>query len=205
MTVRVGPSRIDRVREALGLVADNPEVVEAISAADKAAAKEAAEQAKRLAAARARVEAGVAERARQLIADHAALEAEAIRQAAERLARAQLEHEHVTRLTATKPQVWAALTPPERLTDALVAAATGRLRDSTPLPWDPAGRSAVQWRSDEARAASKAVADLEAAEAARLAPPPDDREARREAARQAEIDEAKRKAKVGKYAPGAGS
>ena len=150
MTVRTGPTLRDRIRDAAALVRNNPTELEAISAEDLAAAEAAAREAKRTADARAKVEQNLAARTVALIEDWIALEQSALHDAAQRLAREQLQRQY-----GLVPLKVAAYNPaPMRLDRPRVELALKNLRDSAPVAYVKGGKSAAEARSEMVRAAS---------------------------------------------------
>jgi hypothetical protein len=164
MTVRIGPSLRDRVRDALRTVQNNPAELAAIDAIDAAEAKARAAEAERLAKAATKRDAALEARIEAIIEDHVAREQDALRLAAEKVARAQLDAE-----LGITPRTALALSPsPVRITPRILENARAQIAERTPLPWDRQGRTANALRSDEARA-SGAVDDVEARIAERKA------------------------------------
>jgi hypothetical protein len=152
------------LRAALAVVRGAPaDSIAALDQADMAAQAAAEREAKRKADLAAKVEKTIPARVEQIVADYLALEAEAIRKAATDLARVQLEAE----LGITPPEVLAMGGWPGRLAGGRVDKIRSRLADSLPLPWNPKGGTAIQYRSamtadSRAKAeAPKALADSE--------------------------------------------
>jgi hypothetical protein len=153
-----------RVKSALAIVQNNPAEIAAIDAEAAAAAKAATAEAERLAKAAAKRDAAMPARIEAVIEDHVAREQDALRLAAEKVARAQLDAEH-----GITPRTALALSPsPVRITTRILENARAQIAERTPLPWDRAQRTANAFRSDEARAAG-AVDDVEARIAERKA------------------------------------
>jgi hypothetical protein len=183
------------LRSAVELVRGNPGAVEALEAEDAARAKAAADAAKAKAAAEQKVAAALEARTAQLVADWHELEKAAIRDAAARLAKEQLDRQY-----GVVPAKLAAMSPaPARLTPRHVDASLARLTGSAPVGYDPEGRSAAVLRSAQAAAAAEAL------EAARPPTAVDDvdariaeRRAQMEAQRVAGIAKRKKDAGIGK-------
>lgn len=147
------------LRDALRAVRSaSPDAIRAIDAAEKAALAEAEKAAKRQASLAEKINQALPERTAAIAADWLALQAEAINEAAEALARRQLEAEH----GAIDPRTLALQGyPPARLATSKVEHALRKMIDTTPVPWDRAGRTAAVVRSGGQRAASEAAAAAE--------------------------------------------
>lgn len=173
----------DALRKAVALVRGNPaaKTIEAeLDAAEKAQAEAAAAEAKRRASAQSKVDADLPALTAELMADYEALRVEAVRAAAEDLARQQLEIKH----GLVNPKVLAfSGAPPVRLGIAFVDRKFDRLATSTPIGWDKAGRLPAVVRSEQAKALHDALAagqvdDVEARIAERMAKLEADRQRR---------------------------
>jgi hypothetical protein len=186
----------EALKAAVALVRGNAPAVEAL---DKEAAAEDARikaEAKRRAEAETKIERDLAARTAALVADWQALGAEAVRLAAEALAREQLQREH-----GIVPPKVAAMTPAAaRLDERRIEQARRRLGGSAAIPWDKQGRSADRFRADLTRAASEAAAPvgLSRAEVETLAA---ERRAKLEEARQARISDRKQAARAAGLLP----
>jgi hypothetical protein len=153
-----------RVKSALAVVQSNPGEIAAIDAEAQAAAKAAAAEADRLAKAAAKRDAAMPARVEAIIEDHIGREQDALRLAAEKVAKAQLDAE-----LGITPRTALALSPsPARITPRILENARAQIAERTPLPWDRQGRTANAIRVDQARA-SGAVDDVEARIAERKA------------------------------------
>jgi hypothetical protein len=151
MTMFTKPSRV--LREAVALVKRNPVGVAELDAQDAAAAAQAKADAKRKADALAKVDDALEARRDLLIDDWVDREQAALRYAAERLAREQLQRTH----GVVPANVAAAFPAAVRLTASMLDSARNRVAEELPVPWDKRGRSTSQYRSDEARAAASAA------------------------------------------------
>lgn len=144
--------RIPNLRDALDLVRGHPAEVEALDKAAADAAAEAVRAEKERARLAAKVDAKVAERTEHLIRDWAELQSEAVRVAAEGLARHQLERE--VGLVPPRAAAMSGLSP--RLTAGLVERALHGLVASAPIAWR-GGRPAADVRSADTRKAAEAA------------------------------------------------
>lgn len=134
----------ETIRQAAKLLQSNPAALAALEAEEAERTTAAEAQARALAKAEERAAAGVAERARQIAEDWFAIQQEAITAAAERLARAQLDHELVAPVRGVSPAALVATLPPARLTESMVEAQLRRLIASTPLLYDKRGRTPAE-------------------------------------------------------------
>jgi hypothetical protein len=200
MTVRIGPSIKDRVRDAMKIVQSNPTVIAEMTAEEAEAAKADAAEAKRLAAAYIRVEADLPDRAAALVKDYQDRELAALMQAADSLARQQLE-----RAYGVIPPQLAAMSPAQaRISERFLDTFRARVFSDLPLAYDKRGRSGAELRSDQAREAATDVDDVQTRVAQRQADAAA-RQAQHEAARQAAVAARKEQARAAGVLPRVGS
>jgi hypothetical protein len=134
----------DTLRAALATVRNNPDAVAELERADAERARLAAAEAKRRDDAASKLVKLLPERTAAIVADFDALEREAVRQAAEGLARLQLERELGLAPASPFDPV------PVRLPRGRVDAARIRLAESLTIPW--LGRTGGQAQADQSRA-----------------------------------------------------
>lgn len=172
----------NRLRDAVALVRGNPSAVAEIDAADQRKRDEAAAEAKRIATAKAKVDAALESLADQLIEEYVAREQEALRHAALTVARNQLNIKH----GLTPPQVVAVSGGAGlKLTHGQVERARSRLDTEQPLP--EVARKAIQ------AAAPPDLLEQRRQERIQEIATINERKRQLEANRQAEIAERKRK------------
>lgn len=174
---------------------------EGIAQLDAEQAKEAAAsqtEAKRLSEVRAKVEQAMPDRVQALIDDWVGREQDALRMAAEAVAREQLE----AQFGITDRGVVALRGVPARISSDILDRVRKRVASSTPVSWDKQHRTASAWRgavtADAARdagAASVTVDDVDA----RIA----ERERKLHEQRQRQNDQRKRDAGLRGYKPAA--
>jgi hypothetical protein len=133
-------SALDVVRGA------SPDEIKQLDEAEKAAQAEAERATRKKADAAAKVDRALAERTELIVADYHALEEQALHQAAEDLARAQLSVE----TGLEDPQRYAIAGWPTRLAPRRVNLIRDRLAGSEPLPWARGHKSADGYRSAKA-------------------------------------------------------
>ena len=181
MLSRTNPAQ--RLRDAVALVRGNPSGVADLDAQDRAQAEAAEREAKRALTLAEKVQKALPARTDALVADFLAVEAEAIRKAAEGLARSQLDVEY----GVIPPALAVRVAYPARLGRDRVDAMRKRVVAEAPIPWDKAGRSGSARASDMTRGFAEAVE----AEARAVAGVDDVEE--RVAQKRAELDERRRR------------
>jgi hypothetical protein len=185
----------DALRSAMGLVRQNPDAIAELEKADRKAAEEAERAAQAKLSAQAKLEKAMPARVEALVADWHAREAEAVRLAAEQVARKQLAHE----LGLTDPHAVMQQGLPARVGPSRVDGIRSRLAEEAPLPWVKGTPAADQWRATQTRNATELVEggadDVEARVAAKQAQLRGG-QAHSEADRQAQIAARKRAAGI---------
>lgn len=135
-----------RLREAVAMVRGNPTAVAQIDADEKHLREQAAAEAKKRTDAMAKVEKELPARVEAIIEDYVAREQDALRLAAESVARAQLELQY----GITPIEALAFAPVPQRVGSTVLDRFRKRLFDTAPLPWAK-GLSAAQNASVQAR------------------------------------------------------